>query len=412
MVITVIIAIASFLIAGITFLIQYYAKERELFTSCAKSLYSDKLVEQITAAIMLRDYVGDFMYASKTKNVLVALLRTSIPVALQKVVADVFSYAKSLTGQDMQHINMLGALIKPKSCVQYQLTNDEKYKNIRLPMEQVDCYHAIIKDCSLNFINAQKAVFYCANLSGTVFHNCLLDSATFKGANVRGVRFDKDCVLEGANFQDAEGLEQATWNKRPILDFLDANGIFHAHKGPNAGTYVPRKADTKIFISKLGVMDLKQKMQYDNIINIIENLQIASSTVCINRDEYPIVSQLSDIEARMDPCDGCVIFACEYMQIADGCLHKDIDSVDRKPLSNVSLVSPWLHIEAAIANSKNMPCLIIYDKNLFRDGMFDPKVITSDRRLYAIEYSDALQADNTVLQEWRNSVREYYMSHN
>ena len=106
-------------------------------------------------------------------------------------------------------------------------------------------------------------------------------------------------------------------------------------------------------------------VQYDNIVNIIENLQIASSTVCINRDEYPIVSQLSDIEARMDPCDGCVIFACEYMQITDGCLHKDMDSVDRKPLSNISLVSPWLHIEAAIANSKNMPCLIIYDKDLF-----------------------------------------------
>ena len=240
----------------------------------------------------------------------------------------------------------------------------------------------------------------------------MLDSATFKGANLKGVRFDKDCVLEGANFQDAEGLEQAKWDGRPILDFLDTNGIFHAHKGPNAGTYIPRKADTKIFISKLGVMDLKQKMQYDNIVSIIENLQIASSTVCINRDEYPIVSQLSDIEARMEPCDGCVIFACEYMQITDGCLHKDMDSMDRKPLSNVSLVSPWLHIEAAIANSKNMPCLIIYDKNLFRDGMFDPKVITSDRRLYAIEYSDALQADNTVLQEWRNSVREYYMSHN
>ena len=73
------------------------------------------------------------------------------------------------------------------------------------------------------------------------------------------------------------------------------------------------------------------------------------------------------------------------------------------------MISPWMHIEAALACCENMPCLIIYEKGLFLDGMFDAKIIDPDKNLFAIEYSDTMQPSNDIIQKWMNAVREYHV---
>ena len=228
---SLILGITTAVVGGVAYFIQNLSRRDTFFRDCSKSLYSTNPTEQITAAIMLRNYVKRIGYAKRTKNLMVALLRTSIPVTLQKVIADVFSYARHLNGQDMQHINMIGALIKPKSRIKYELTKKKIYKYFRLSMKQADFYQAIIKDCSINNVNATKAVFYCSNLSGTSFRNCILNDANFMGANVKNVRFDDDCSLEGAIFDGAIGLEEAKvgsgQNAHSLIQRLDKNGVYH-----------------------------------------------------------------------------------------------------------------------------------------------------------------------------------------
>jgi hypothetical protein len=416
MLISIVVALLP-IIAGIAvYYVQKLSHKDMFFKKCAESLYSTNPTEQITAAILLREYANDSSYDSRVKNTMVALLRTSIPSSLQKVIADVFSYSDSLEGQDMQQINMLGALIKPKARVEYELYGRKYLKYKRLSMQQADCYQAVIKECSINQVDATKAIFAFGNLSRTTFKNCLLEKANFKGANVKYVVFDEDCDLEGADFYGAVGLDEAKVKINnnghvisiPLIELLDNKGVFCTDKLHNPRReYTPAGEGIKVFISKLGAMDSEQSTQFERITHVIDELE-NTTLVHIEREQYPIVSQLSDVVKQMEQCDGCVIFACEYLEVTEGYLHKKIVSNDRKELHKTSIVSPWLHIETALANYNGIPCLIIYDHNVLRDGMFDEKIIEPDRSLFAVEYSDILKENNPTLQHWINSTREYH----
>lgn len=68
--------------------------------------------------------------------------------------------------------------------------------------------------------------------------------------------------------------------------------------------------------------------------------------------------------------------------------------------------SPWLHIEVALANGMQMPCLIIYEKNICRDGMFDDTIIQSDKNMFSLPYSDNITLeDKNMLCHWFSLVR-------
>ena len=408
---TISIAAITPIVAAIVYSVQNTARKDSFFKDCAKSLYSSNYVEQTTSAILLRDFIKKRKYASKTKNIMVALLRTSVPLSLQKTIADVFSYAQSLEGQDMQYINMLDAVIKPQSRIKFELTGDKKYNDERLSMRQADFYHAILQECNFNNVNATKAVFFCANLGGANFHNCIFKEANFKCAYMNGAKFDKDCELIKACFENAVGLSEAmVVNKgdgmeHPLIFFLDENGVFTHYQEDIR--YKPKNKSHKIFVSKLGAMDSQQKMHYDNVLKVVSDFEDTKLDV-IERENYPLVSQLSDVKAHMEGCDGCVIFAFEYMRVEAGFIHKNIIGDDHKEIDSAILASPWLQIEAAIANSKRMPCLIVYDKGLLREGMFDTKLVDPDKNLFSVEYSDYIQTNNMVVKEWMSKVREYH----
>ena len=158
---------------------------------------------------------------------MVALLRNTLPVTLQKIIADSFSFVDDLRGQDMQYVNMLGALIKPESRVQYELYRDKKNKDAKLPMQNADFFHSVLQECSINSVNASNAIFMYSILCGTSFRNCILDGARFDGANLNGVKFDENCSLIGAHFKGAIGLDNAfvrikgTSNQElPLLDLV------------------------------------------------------------------------------------------------------------------------------------------------------------------------------------------------
>ena len=381
----------------------------------------------MTAAILLRGFLKRPLYkflwspnyTTEAKNLMVELLRKPISVGLQKTIADGFSYASNLKGQEIQYVNMVNAVIKPESRVKYELTESRFWKYIylrrRLSMRKADFFHAVLQECSINNVDAKGAIFFCAILNRTSFRNCILENANFINSNVKQVRFDENCKLEGACFDEAVGLDSATIRiagdaKNPhfLFEYLDEKGVFHSKGVPEANRYMPRKKTINLFVSKLGTLDSTQRKQFDSAISALKklgNVEIQK----IERSQYPIVSQLTDVSTHLEKCDGCVIFAFGYLNVVNGFIHEHVEGEDRKEIKYKLYSSPWLHIEAALANGMQMPCLIIYDKNLCRDGMFEDNIINSDKNMCAFPYSDTMSAEDKIkLRRWFGLVQEYH----
>lgn len=428
--ISITLALISVIVSLIVYVVQQQQRQSQAFRTCSESLYSKNEIEQAAAAILLRGFLkkkrilgifsADFSY--EAKNLLVALLndKIRIPYSLRKNIADGFSYADNLDGQDMQSIDMLGALIKPQSRVMYEITKEERYKNQRLSMQKADFYFSVIMECSVNNVNACGAYFNYTLMCGTSFKNCLLRDAVFDGANVTGVVFDEDCVLEGASFKDAVGIKDAKVKKRfgdkvekkSLLEFLDKNGVFHDHKPEEKDNHYydfEQELRFNVFVSKLGVMSTQQQLRYNNVISKLSN---HIKLDMIDREDYRVSSQLTDVNTHMMKCDGCIIFAFEYLDVDAGVIHKDVAGNDQQTIEKKIYASPWLHIEAALANVKQMPCLIVGDENLCRDGMFDETVATNAHNMFFVTYSDDNHDLMNAIAMWEGRVRQYHSSHN
>lgn len=415
-ILSVIVAIiVGIVIPFVVVLFQSRSHYEQLFRDCTNALHSKECNEQISAAILLRSfykcrwyYWFRSPYAKEVTNVVVALLRSPIPLILQKTLADSLSYAQHLDGQDLQGINMQNVSIKPESAIKYETTQRIRYKKKRLSLRSSDLFHAVILSSNINYLDARGAVFNYALLSGTCFHNCILEGAMFECANMTNVKFDADCKLEGASFSSAIGLntvviKTADHKQETLLNHLDSNGVFHNDIPNEKYTYAPTKL--KIFVSKLGAMDSQQFLHYQKILSLINKFE-SISIETINREDYATSSQLKDILTHMDGCDGCVIFAFEYLHVNKGRIHENIVSSDSVAIDDKWFASPWLHIEAAIANGKGIPCLIIYDEDLCRDGMFEPNVVSADDSLISIPYSDLLSKNEFI--PWMQRVCEHH----
>lgn len=424
-IVTLCLSILTILISLVVYVIQQQIQNANMFNMCARSLHSENSMEQNTAAILLRTFLNykpwhvlGRNFKKETMNLMVVLLRDSLPTTLQKTLADGFSYADDLSGQDMQHINMLGALIKPQSRIDYEITKKEEFKNKRLSLRRADFYYAVLQECSINNVDATGAIFYCAIMPMTNFKNCILREANFVCSNIRSVTFDEDCDLEGAQFNGAIGLDNSfvkvaeTVNgmietkKHKLIEFLDEKGIFH-HNKTLGNKYQQQDKDIKVFVSKLGAMDSQQTLNYEAIRSIIEGFY--KFNLCsIERHQYRPVSQLIDIETKLESCDGCVIFAFEYLLVQNGVIHQNVIGNDHQNIKNMNFASPWLHIETALANGKQKPCLIIFDMDLQRNGMFDELVSRSDRNLICLPFTNNINKDTPKLMEWVQRVHEYH----
>lgn len=304
----------------------------------------------------------------------------------------------------------MNAIIKPQYAIDYETTEKKKYLSKRVSMRCVDFYHAVLQMANFNFVNFEGAIFYGCIINDAHFYNCICKRANFKYANIDGVIFDSNCVLEGAKFGGASGLTTAyiirNNQKRKLIDFIDEKGIFHETQ--NKSSYSESKDKKKIFVSKLGVMDSKQQNQYLTIMSMLEESD-DYEFIMIDRNDYRPTSQLVDVAAQMDKCNGCIIFAFEYLCINKGHVHENVvNSNDYKIINNSTYASPWLHVETALANNKRMPCLIIYDANLYRDGMFDDAIIESNENLSSIAYSDDITCGSCEIEQWKIKVNEHF----
>ena len=406
--------ITTIVIAVMVFGFQYIKTKNERFKRYASDLYrEDNQTAQITSAILLRSYLSSRWgilsgsYVKSTLNLIAAILRHTQNGNLQKTLADSISFVERADGQDFQYANMHKCSIKPKSQVQYVLTGDKKLLENRISLRSADFFKSDISESGLYNLNAEKAVFFESVLYGTTFHNCILRKADFRNADVHNLQF-KNCDLKGANFAGARQLdtvkifdEKRKINGDSILNYLNKDGVFVGLQ-PEQQYQVSTDAK-KIFISKLGSMNTKQDLYYKQLTEYLEKT-FNYKFVYIDPKDYRDSGQIEMITNRMSECSGMLIFAFAYIHIDNG----NMVGYTNK-LQNEEHISPWLQIEAALANAMyKLPCIIIAENGVCCNGIFDEKVLQNEELLSKIDYTGVLsEEDKLELEHWSRLVDQH-----
>lgn len=407
-------AIITTLAAIAVFVFQYIKNNNERYKQYASDLYrEDNQTAQITSAILLRSYLTPKLfglnrsYVKSTLNLIAAILRHSANGNLQKTLADSISYVSKADGQDFQHANMYKCSIKPKSIIEYKVTGDKKLLEKRISLRCADFYKANISKSGLYSIDAECAVFFDSLLYGTTFHNCILRGADFKSADVHNLKF-KGCDLMGANFAGARRLDtvkvydsEESEKGNNLLMYLNKDGVFVGLQ--KTQQYLINNAPRKIFISKLGSPNTKQKLYYANIKDYLQK-QYKYEFEYIDPEDYRDSGQIEMIVNRMSECSGILIFAFSYIHINWGNMVGISNAIN-----NEEHISPWLQIEAALANAiYKLPCMVFTEDGICCNGIFDANIIKNEELMCKIDYTGVLTKDDEeALLQWSRLVEQH-----
>lgn len=387
------------------------------FDQCADKINEvENEMAQLSSAVQLRYYINRryFLFFSHSKeaiSIICTALKHRKTGRLQKTLGDSLSYIKHANGLDLQNTNLHFISIKPKKRIIFEITRKKRHNLRCIDLRSADLYRADASESTICNVNFDKAVFYDTLLYGTSFHNCSFRGATFFESDLRGVKFYA-CDLTGANFNGAKRLSQAfvfekekveKTPKEQLLLYLDKDGIFGQKR--EEVVYADRSRNMKVFLSKLGSMDIKKNMDRMAIQNDFET-NYAISFDCIERDEYRDSGQLNMIQDTMSHCSGVVVLAFAHMKVLSGEIRKPKED-QMESLNNALCPSPWMQIETAFARSLGLPCLIISeDDGLLRNGIFDEAVVQNDPCMFFVKFVNGgfSEEDRITIKEWVRSV--------
>jgi hypothetical protein len=163
-----------------------------------------------------------------------------------------------------------------------------------------------------------------------------------------------------------------------------------------------------IFLSAGGPATEAQK-------NFIAQLKIVLQAEHLVVKSAPLASRIEDtikyIEATMGECSGAIILAFERILIEQGEEFRGGHLPKRSPkaLTGVKLTTVWNQIEAAVAELRGLPLLIIFEEGLRIDGFLEhntwrPIAISLDpAQLHSEEFRQRLA-------DWKIRVEEYKKS--
>lgn len=398
-----VIAFLTVFASVLIFMFQNSKHQNDTFIKYAEHLHSVDESERIASAILLRHFIKIRSYNRRTVNLIASLLKILPNGILQKTLGDGLSYAKKSRGQDFQKANLHDVLIKPKKYIRYDMCKVPVIKQIlkasRIKFKGADFFQANLSQFNANGVNFKRSVFYEANVCRARFRNCILSDANFCSANIDGAKF-YDCALDGACFMNAKRIETARiYNRKhkngtPLLEFLDKDGYYHSSV-TEIERYTENSETKTVFISKLGEMNSSQQIDYDRIVMYLKT-QFDLDIVYLNRCDYLQYGQLSTILEKMICCSGAVVFAFSYNKSSE---------TESNHKSKETHTSPWLQIETAFANSLNIPTLIVMEKGVASDGIFDDKIVGYDALLSKFIYNGSLtKTDKEIIEDWYNTV--------
>jgi len=150
----------------------------------------------------------------------------------------------------------------------------------------------------------------------------------------------------------------------------------------------------KIFLS---VATPHNILQLEYISNLKALFQIKKYNL-VTLTDWDENDPLRPISELMDGCMGCVVFLTERYFIEKGYIKKG--SKNEREIHLQSHTTPWCHIEAAMAFSRNLPLLILRDKNVNADGLFDE----------SIKRFKQVKVDINNFDEWRIDDKDYILN--
>ncbi len=249
------------------------AAARKSFDAVTTSLASEKEVDRLAGAILLRRFFDptsevsnkDTPYATEAVNVIAAILRDQPTGNFQKLLADGLAFAPSLYGADLQKTNLNNA---------YLGARDARKVDLR----KADFFDANLTEASLKESNAREAVFYKARLTNAVLRNADLRKANFVEADLCGANF-VGAKLGGANFKGARNLPPEF--KAHLKDDRWRGPKVFSPSSPKGAAV----SSVSVYVSKPGCLDARQK----EIVELIKTWLAANGleTVTTERSRIP-----------------------------------------------------------------------------------------------------------------------------
>lgn len=324
------------------------AKKQESFESLVSRLTSDNVAAQLSAAILLRQYLNEsddcepIDFRKETINVISSLLRVLPTGVFQKTLADGLGFATNLSKCDLQKTNLQDVLLDNK--------------NHEILMNETDLYLADLSIANLEGIKGHKIILYNAILFCTHIRNCDFTGADFRGADLTGVVI-KDCILKDANFTGARNIPPFIQNN------LDDQNKFKIRERISA------KHETKgktVFFSMPGLMCKEDELITKNYKEFLE--KEGFEVVYYQRDDYPKFGQLGRVKEGINRSSGMIAFGFKQIEITDGKYRPGTKEV--QPWKDKWLSTPWNEIEVGIGLAVGIPILLVHDQNI-NEGVFD-----------------------------------------
>ena len=89
----------------------------------------------------------------------------------------------------------------------------------------------------------------------------------------------------------------------------------------------------------------------------------------VGRNTFSADAPLKTATQLMDKCSGAVVIALERSFFPSGTEKRG--GPNEVTLTNVKLPTPWNHIEAAMAYSRNLPLIVIVERDLKNEGLLE-----------------------------------------
>jgi hypothetical protein len=163
-----------------------------------------------------------------------------------------------------------------------------------------------------------------------------------------------------------------------------------------------------VFVSSPTSLSPNQEAARNRIVKCLDKLNLEPRA--LGRSDYPTECPLREVYVIAKHCSGGVILGFEQVRVLGGVLKPGTRQESKiKPGQNLSIPTPWNHLEAGVMFGLRLPLLIFKEQSV-SGGVFDEGV--TDVFVHRIEVRDWNRKDDTSLNElflkWHAKVSEHY----
>jgi hypothetical protein len=125
----------------------------------------------------------------------------------------------------------------------------------------------------------------------------------------------------------------------------------------------------------------------------------------VGRNTFSSDAPLKKVIELLDSCQGAVVIALERSFFPSGIDKRG--GPNETQLSNISLPTPWNHIEAAMAYSRRLPLMVVVESGLKSEGLLEHGYDWYVQWLKPVPSALTTLEFNGVLADWKSKVVSY-----